>query len=132
MLKYATPATRICPPRMGNSLSFLWYLFRCYFVCQNDCMYRTVIVSQSPGRRYKNGAPKLSSFLSCFPIMMSMKIALYTLCACPDVYVGLPIRPWLLRLFRLFFIWLFSALESRGLRSSKLQRSSVETLMTAP
>lgn len=36
------------------------------------------------------------------------------------------------RLFLLFLIWLFSALESRGLRSSKLQSSSPETDMTAP
>lgn len=34
-------------------------------------------------------------------------------------------------LFRLFLMWLFSALESRGFRSSKLQSSSGETDMTA-
>lgn len=38
----------------------------------------------------------------------------------------------LLRLFRPFLMWLFRALESKGLRSSKLQRSSEETLITAP
>lgn len=36
------------------------------------------------------------------------------------------------RLFLLFLMWLFSALESRGLRSSKLQSNSPETDMTAP
>lgn len=36
------------------------------------------------------------------------------------------------RLFLLFLMWLLSALESRGLRSSKLQSSSPETDMTAP
>jgi hypothetical protein len=35
-------------------------------------------------------------------------------------------------LFRPFLIWLFSALESSGLRSSKLQSSSELTLITAP
>lgn len=36
------------------------------------------------------------------------------------------------RLFRLFLIWLFNALESSGLRSSKLQSNSPDTDMTAP
>ena len=36
------------------------------------------------------------------------------------------------RIVRPFLIWLLRALESRGLRSSKLQRSSPETDMTAP
>lgn len=37
-----------------------------------------------------------------------------------------------LRLFLPFLIWLFSADESSGFRSSKLQRSSEDTDMTAP
>lgn len=36
------------------------------------------------------------------------------------------------RLFRPFLMWLFRALESRGLRSSKLQSNSDDTDMTAP
>lgn len=35
-------------------------------------------------------------------------------------------------LFLPFLIWLFSALESSGLSSSKLQSNSFETDMTAP
>lgn len=35
-------------------------------------------------------------------------------------------------LFLPFLMWLFSALESNGLSSSKLQRSSADTDMTAP
>lgn len=35
-------------------------------------------------------------------------------------------------LLRPFLMWLFSALESSGLSSSKLQRSSLETDITAP
>lgn len=35
-------------------------------------------------------------------------------------------------LFLPFLIWLLRALESRGLRSSKLQSSSEDTDMTAP
>lgn len=38
----------------------------------------------------------------------------------------------LLRLFLPFLMWLFSALESSGFKSSKLQSNSLETLITAP
>ena len=38
----------------------------------------------------------------------------------------------LCRLVLLFLIWLFNALESRGLSSSKLQSSSPDTDITAP
>lgn len=38
----------------------------------------------------------------------------------------------LLRLFRPFLMWLFNALESRGLSSSKLHSNSPETDITAP
>jgi hypothetical protein len=54
----------------------------------------------------------------------------YTLCG--NTPVGGGLLTMLFLLFRLFFIWLFSALESSGLSSSKLHRSSVDTLMTAP
>lgn len=47
-----------------------------------------------------------------------------------DALTGLFSMCW--RLLRPFLIWLFKALESRGLRSSKLQSNSADTDITAP
>lgn len=55
--------------------------------------------------------------------------SLYTLWGCTCAGGLLSIE---LRLFLPFLIWLFSADESSGFRSSKLQRSSEDTDMTAP
>lgn len=73
-------------------------------------------------------------FLRKLPAMLlkTMNYGAFHYTLCGNTPAGGGLLTMLLRLFRLFFIWLFSALESRGLRSSKLHRSSVDTLMTAP